>query len=98
MSEQFKSFKFHSEVKQEQTEERECLLSIGVESFVFQFVLQTYEDQNTHTLILPVVFDGCETWSLTLKEERTLWVFQNRVLRRMFGPKKFEVKGEWTNL
>jgi hypothetical protein len=39
------------------------------------------------TLILPVVFYGCETWSLTLREEHRLMVFQNRVLRRIFGPK-----------
>ena len=38
-------------------------------------------------LILPVVLCGCETWSLTLKEERRLRVFENRVLRRIFGPK-----------
>jgi hypothetical protein len=41
---------------------------------------------------------GCETWSLTLREERTLRVFENRVLRRMFGPKRDEVTGEWRKL
>ena len=40
----------------------------------------------------------CETWSLTLREERRLRVFGNRVLRRMFGPKKDEVRGEWRKL
>ena len=40
------------------------------------------------TIILPVVLYGCETWSLTLREEHRLRVFQNRVLRRIFGPKK----------
>jgi hypothetical protein len=39
------------------------------------------------TIILPVVLYGCETWLLTLKEERRLRVFENRVLRRIFGPK-----------
>ena len=39
-------------------------------------------------IILPVVLYGCETWSLTLREERMLRVFENRVLRRVFGPKK----------
>jgi len=41
---------------------------------------------------------GCETWSLTLKEERRLRVFENRVLRRIFGPKRDEVTGEWRKL
>jgi hypothetical protein len=45
-------------------------------------------------IILSVVLYGCETWSLTLKEERRLSVFENRVLRRIFGPKRDEVTGE----
>jgi hypothetical protein len=45
--------------------------------------------------ILPVVFYACETWSLTLREERWLRVFENRVLRRIFRPKRDEVTGEW---
>jgi hypothetical protein len=45
------------------------------------------------TVILPVVFYGCETWSLTLREERRLKVFENRVLRRVFGLKRDEVTG-----
>jgi hypothetical protein len=47
------------------------------------------------TIILPVVLFGCETWSLTLREERRLKVFENRVLGRIFGPKRDEVTGEW---
>jgi hypothetical protein len=47
------------------------------------------------TIILPVVLYGCETWSLTLREERRLRVLENRVLRRIFGPKRVEVTGEW---
>jgi len=47
------------------------------------------------TLILPVVMYGCETWSLILREEHRLRVFENRVLRRVFGPKRDEVTGEW---
>jgi hypothetical protein len=46
------------------------------------------------TIILPVVFYGCETWSLTLREERRLRVFENRVLRGTFGAKRDEVTGE----
>ena len=45
------------------------------------------------TIILPVVLYGCETWSLTLREERRLRVFENRVLRRIFGSKRNEVAG-----
>jgi hypothetical protein len=45
-----------------------------------------------------VVLYGCETWSLTLREEHILRVFENRVLRRIFGPKRDEVKGEWRKL
>ena len=50
------------------------------------------------TIILPVVLYGCETWSLTLKEEHRLRVFENRVLRRIFGLKREEVTGEWRKL
>jgi len=46
-------------------------------------------------IILPVVLYGCENWSLTLREERRLRVFENRVLRRIFGPERDEVTGEW---
>jgi len=49
-------------------------------------------------MILPVVLYGCETWSLTLREERRLRVFENRVLRRVFGPKRNEVTEEWRKL
>ena len=45
------------------------------------------------TIILPVVMYGCGTWSLTLTEERGLKVFENRVLRRIFGPKNYKVIG-----
>ena len=46
------------------------------------------------TIILPVVLYGCETWSLTLRKERRLRVFENRVLRRVFGRKRDEVTGK----
>ena len=49
-------------------------------------------------IILPVVLYGCETWSLALREERRLRVFENRVLRRIVGPKRDEVTGEWNKL
>jgi hypothetical protein len=50
------------------------------------------------TIILPVVLYGCETWSLTPREEKRLRVFENRVLRRIFGPKRDEATGEWRRL
>ena len=50
------------------------------------------------TIILPVVLYGCETWSLTLREERKLRVFENKVLRIIFGPRRDEVPGDWRRL
>ena len=49
-------------------------------------------------IIFPVVLYGCEIWSITLREGRRLRVFQNRVLRKIFGPKRVEVTGEWRKL
>ena len=49
-------------------------------------------------IILPIVLYGCETWSLTLREERRLRVFEDRVLWGIFGPKRDEVTGEWRKL
>jgi hypothetical protein len=49
-------------------------------------------------IILPVILYGCETWSLTLREEHGLRVFENRVLRRIFGPKGEEETGGWRQL
>jgi hypothetical protein len=50
------------------------------------------------TIILPIVLYGCETWPLTFREECRLRVFENKVLRRIFGPKRDEVTGEWRRL
>ena len=50
--------------------------------------IKTYE-------ILPVVLYGCETWSLTLRQEHRLRVFENKVLRKKFGAKRDDIKGEW---
>ena len=57
--------------------------------------LKTKKDR---TIILPVVLYGCETWSLTAREERKLRVFENMVLRRIFAPRRDEVTGEWRRL
>ena len=50
------------------------------------------------TIILSVVLYGCETWSLTWREERKLRVFENMVLRRISGPRRDKVTGEWRRL
>jgi len=49
-------------------------------------------------ILLPIVLYGCETWSLTLRQERKLGVFENMVLRRIFGSRNDEVTGEWRRL
>ena len=72
------------------------MLSLGAESFVFQFVIQN--TRIYRNIILLVVLYGCETWSLTLREERRLGVFENRVLRSILGPKRDDVTGEWRRL
>jgi hypothetical protein len=51
-----------------------------------------------NTIILPVVLYGCEIWPLTLREEHRLRMFENSVLRGIFGPKRDEVTGEWRKL
>jgi hypothetical protein len=50
------------------------------------------------TIILPVVLYGCDTWSLTLREEHRLRVFERRMLKRIFGSKRNKVKGGWRKL
>jgi hypothetical protein len=50
------------------------------------------------TIILPVVLYGCETWSVTLREEQRLRVLENSVLRRIFGPKRDQATGDWRRL
>jgi len=74
------------------------LLSFGAQSFVFQVAIQNLKIKIYRTIILPVILYGCETWSLTLREERKLRVFENMVLRRIFGPRRDEVTGEWKRL
>ena len=74
------------------------MLSFGEESSVFQVAIQKFKIKMYRTIILPVVLYGCETWSLTLREERRLRVFENRMRRRIFGPKRDEVTGEWRKL
>jgi hypothetical protein len=74
------------------------LLSFGAESLVFQFAIQQLEEQNVQNYNFAVVWYGCVIWSLKLREERRLRVFENRVLGRIFGPKRDEVTGELRKL
>ena len=75
------------------------MLSFGAERFVFQVVIQKFKDQDIYrTIILSVVLYGCETWLLILREEKKLSVYENMVLRRIFGPRRSEVTGEWRRL
>jgi hypothetical protein len=66
-------------------------------SFIFSISKNT-KIREYRCIILPVVLYGCETWSLTLREEQRLRVFENRVLRRIFGPKRDDATGEWRSL
>jgi hypothetical protein len=71
------------------------LLPFGSESFVFPPV--AYESK-VKTKILPLVLYGCETWSFALRQRHRLSVFENRVMRRLFGSRRDEVAGEWRTL
>ena len=64
----------------------------------YSLLSKTIKIKIYRTVILPLVWYGCETWSLTLREEHRLRVFENRVLRRIFGPKWDGVTGEWRRL
>jgi len=64
----------------------------------YSFLFQNLKIKIYRTIILPVVFYESEIWSLTLRKERRLTVFENRVLRRIFGPRMDEVIGEWIKL
>ena len=66
--------------------------------FLSNFISKNIEIKMYRTVNLPVVLYGCDTWSVTLREERRLRVFENRVLRGIFGSKRDEVTGEWRKL
>jgi hypothetical protein len=73
------------------------LLPFGSEPSVFSSVSKKHK-RICKAIILPVVLYGCETLSLTLREEHRLRLFENRVLRKVFGPKRDEMTGEWRKL
>jgi len=66
--------------------------------YVFQVANKNLKIKIYRNIILPVVLYGCETWSLTLWEERKPRVFENMVLRRIFRPRRDKVTGEWRRL
>ena len=74
------------------------MLLFGAESLSSSLLSKNINVKIYRIIILPVVLYGCETWSLTLREERRLRVFENRVLRKMFRPTKDEVRGGWRRL
>jgi hypothetical protein len=75
---------------------RECLLLFSPKYFVFSSHINDLNIKVYKTVILPVVLYGCKIWSLTLREEQRLTVFENRVLR-IFGPERDE-DGSWRKL
>jgi len=70
------------------------LLSFGAESFISRLLSKNLKIKIYGTITLSVVLYGYETWSLTLREERKLRVFENMVFRRIFGPRREEIMGE----
>jgi hypothetical protein len=74
------------------------LLSFGPELLSSRLLSKNIKVRIYKTIIMPVVLYGCETWSLTVREEHKLRVFENRVLRRIFRPKRDGVTGEWRKL
>jgi hypothetical protein len=87
----------HEEVKSRLKSGNACYHS--VQNLLSSRLLSKYTKISLYsTIILPVVLYGCEIWSVTLREEQRQRVFEKRVLRRIFGPKRDEVTGEWRRL
>jgi len=87
----------HIDIKSRLNSRNECYHS--VQNLLFSSLLYKNIKIKIHrTVILPVVRHGCETWLLTSREERRLMVFENRMLRSIFRPKRDEVTGEWRKL
>jgi hypothetical protein len=85
----------HGEIKSRLNSRNACYYS--VQSLLSSRLLsRNVEVKICKTIILPVVLYGCETWSLTLRKEHRLRAFENRVLRRIFEPKKNEITGDWS--
>jgi hypothetical protein len=87
----------HEEIKSRLNSENACYHS--VQSLLSYCPLsRNIKVKIYKTIILSVILYGCETWSLMLRKEHRLRVYENRVLRRIFGPKRDEVTGEWSKL
>jgi hypothetical protein len=85
---------FHEEIRSRLNLGNACFHS--VQNFLSSCLLSRNVKINIHkTIILPVVLYECETWSLTLRVEHRLRVSENKVLRRIFGPRRDEVTGGW---
>jgi hypothetical protein len=80
----------HAEIKSRLNAENACYYSVQ-NVLSSRLISKNLKIKIYKTVILPVVLYGCETWSLTLREEHRLRVFENRVLRKIFGPKSEEV-------
>ena len=87
----------HEEIKGRLESENACCYSVQ-KVFSSSLLSRNINIKIYRTVSLPVVLCGCETWSLTLSEECGLRVFENRVLRKVFGSKKDEVRGKWRRL
>jgi hypothetical protein len=71
---------------------------LSLEPFVYSSLFKNVKIKIHKTIILPVVLYGCETWSLILREVHRLMVLENRMLRRIFGPKRGKMMGGWRQL
>ena len=74
------------------------MLSFSAEYFVFRLLSKNIMIKTYRTIIFPFVLYGCETWLVTMREERRLRVFENKLLKRIFVPKMDEVIAEWRKL
>jgi hypothetical protein len=85
----------HEEIKRRLSSGHTCYHSI--QNLLSSLLSRNVNVRIYKTVIMPVVLYGCETWSLTAREEYELRVFENSVLRRIFGPKRDGVTGGWRN-
>jgi hypothetical protein len=82
-------------LKKEQTEFRECLLSFGQVYFDLFLLPRNLKIKTYRNIMLPAVLYECETWFPALREKHRLRVFENRMPRKAFGPKRDEATGKW---
>ena len=87
----------HEEIKNKLKSRNSCCLSVQ-NLLTSSLLSKNIKIKIYRIIVLPVVWCGCETLSLTLSGDGTMRVFKNRALRRIFGPKRDEVTGEWRKL